>query len=102
MEDFIITEDDVSNSIKEMNPNETTGPDKINPKLIIECKEALIKPLSNIFNESLKTSTMPNAWKNSVYMSPIFEFGDKYLPSNYRPISICKPYLLQLYAKYRQ
>ena len=75
MEVFIITEEDVSNSIKEMNPNKTTGPDEIHPKLIMECKEALIKPLTKIFNESLKTSKVPKAWKNSV-ITPIFKSGD--------------------------
>ena len=48
MKDFIITEENVPNSIKDMNTNKTAGPDKIDPKLIIGCKKTLIKPLTKI------------------------------------------------------
>lgn len=50
-------------------------------------KEALAPPLTHLFNTSIKSSTVPMAWKLST-ITPIFKAGDKADMNNYRPISI--------------
>ena len=70
-----------------MNPNKAAGPDGIHPKIVIECKDILAKPMADLFNKSLKNSFVPRAWKHSL-VTPIFKTGNKHLPENYRPISI--------------
>ena len=87
LDSFTITEAEVLNSLKELKANKAGGLDQIHPKLLIECKELLAKPLSIIFNKSLVTSSVPKSWKKSL-VTPIFKSGDKLLPENYRPISI--------------
>ena len=40
-----------------------------------------------MFNYSLNTNTVPSSWKIS-NVCPIFKFGNPFLPSNYRPVSL--------------
>lgn len=57
-------------------------------------------PLSHIFNTTLRTGILPQAWREA-NVTPIFKKGKKSLPSNYRPISltsvICK--LLETFVR---
>ena len=71
LEEFNILENDVIKAIEELNPNKACGPDQIHPKLIIECKEILVTPLTQMFNKSLQTAEVPSAKKNST-VTPIF------------------------------
>ena len=44
-------------------------------------------PYSIVFNRSLEQGYFPNSWKEA-NVSPIFKKDEKFLPSNYRPISL--------------
>ena len=60
--------------------------DCINNRILIETAHQLVPHLSELFNFSLNTSSVPNSWKvSNVY--PIFKSGDPSLPSHYRPVS---------------
>ena len=47
----------------------------------------LTKPLTRLFNLSLKTGNVPQGWKIA-NVSPIYKKGSKSDPKNYRPVSL--------------
>ena len=51
---FIITENEILSVMNNMNVNKTPGPDKISPRLLKEAKNELVKPLTTLFNKTLK------------------------------------------------
>src|ERR1700759_3224200 len=64
----------------------STGVDDISSTYALKTKSILAKPLTLLFNSSLKDNVIPNDWKKA-NVSPIFKNGEKSLVSNYRPIS---------------
>lgn len=81
-----IDADLVSKYLKRLDPSKGAGPDGIPPLFITECANHLSKPLSILFNTSLKTGTFPDIWKRA-YVTPIHKSGNKCEADNYRPIS---------------
>jgi hypothetical protein len=77
----------VLNLLRDLNPNKSTGPDGISARLLKETAEVVAAPLTNIYNKSLETSSIPDDWKMA-NVTPIFKKGDKCKPENYRPISL--------------
>ena len=55
------------------------------------------KSLQKIFSTSLETSKFPDTWKTA-RVAPIFKDGDKFIRSNYRPISVL-PVVSRLFEK---
>ena len=55
--------------------------------MLKKCAETLQHPLYILFNESLKSSYFPTAWKLA-HVVPIYKSGDKSLIQNYRPVSL--------------
>jgi hypothetical protein len=82
-----VTEGQVLNCIENLKVNKTPGPDKISPRVLKEAKNSFVKPLTDLFNISLQTGTLPDQWKQA-NVTPIFKKGSKSQPSNYRPISL--------------
>jgi hypothetical protein len=62
------------------------GPDGIHPLILKNCASILYQPLTHIFNESLATSTFPDAWKRYSVRS-IFKKGARSNIMNYRCIA---------------
>lgn len=62
------------------------GPDGIPAVLYCRGIDAMINPLSQIFNNSLQQAKFPTIWKSSV-MFPVFKSGDKHSVKNYRGIT---------------
>jgi len=82
-----ITELQVSNKLKSLDPSKSPGIDAIHPKILKECHEELAKPISTLFNKSLASGQLPNMWKLA-QVTALFKKGDKKASSNYRPVSL--------------
>ena len=82
-----IDETYVLNSIKQLKNGKAPGPDKISTKLIKDAADFIWKPLTMVFNSSLKFGIFPDIWKLA-RVTPIFKTGSKKDANNYRPISV--------------
>ena len=58
-----IAEEQALNCLDKLNVNKTPGPDTISPRMLKEAKDEFLKPLTSLFNKSLRTGTVPNEWK---------------------------------------
>lgn len=89
----IFQEKEVLKLLQDLNVNKSPGPDGLHPKMLKELSEALVKPLTIIYNTSLSLGTVPDSWKEG-NITALFKKGDKSNPGNYRPVSltsvICK------------
>lgn len=85
--DFIIDETEVLCKLSKINVNKSMGPDEIHGKIIYEMRNELVKPLTHLFNLSLKTGFIPQDWRDANVI-PIFKKGSMSAASNYRPVSL--------------
>ena len=67
--------------------NTASGPDGISGTMLRQTAASIAPALTNLFNLSLSSSTVPDEWKLSI-VTPIFKAGDASEASNYRPISL--------------
>ena len=87
MKDIYVNPNGVRSYLGKLNPNKASGPDTINARILKECCNELGDILTAIFNKSLKTGQVPDDW-HKANVAPIFKKGEKYDPSNYRPVSL--------------
>ena len=87
MESFIITVPGVTKLLKSLNIRKAAGPDGIVPRLLFKFSEQLALPLTFLFNKSIESGRAPEDWRQA-NAAPIFKKGEKYKPSNYRPVSL--------------
>ncbi len=86
--DFEINEEDVRKLLFNLDTTKATGPDNISNVFLKKCAISLAKPLTIIFNLSLKTGTFPSKWKLA-HVTPVFKNkGDQKRCDFYRPISL--------------
>ena len=77
----------VESRLLSLDSNTAMGPDGIHPLVLKNCAKHLARPLSTIFKRSLGEGLVPKAWKRSVVI-PIFKKGHRFVPLNYRPVSL--------------
>jgi hypothetical protein len=87
IEDFDITEQEVIDILKGINPNKAYGPDGISPRLLREAGRSIASSLARLFNLSLRTGIFPAIWKQANVL-PIFKKDDPGTTTNYRPVSL--------------
>ena len=59
------TEEEMKEQLKNLKPNKSPGTDEIHPHLLRECASNLAKPLSILFNLTVKQSKLPAEFKTS-------------------------------------
>ena len=84
---LLLTEENLAKKLKKLEISKSPGPDGIHPRVIHELKDTLVKPLLIIFQTSVRTSTVPSAWKNAAIYA-IHKKGDRHAAGNYRPVSL--------------
>jgi hypothetical protein len=87
LEDIIITERDVDDILKTINPDKAYGPDNISPRLIKEAGSTITAILTKIFNKSLQLAKFPLIWKRANVL-PIYKKAENFITTNYRPVSL--------------
>ena len=77
----------VENLLQKLKINKASGPDDLPAYILRETAVEIAPVLTAIFNQSLKTGTLPEDWLKA-NIAPIFKKGNKNLAENYRPISL--------------
>ena len=84
------------------------GPDKISIRVIKDSLPVILRPLTDIINNSFAASTFPEAWKTTEVI-PLLKDGDHEVPANNRPLSlltvaskVCERIALQQFNSYLQ
>ena len=80
-----IDQHNVAYAITSLDIKKAFGCDDINPHLIKMCAEYLIHGLTNLFQLSVQTSSIPQQWKVHKIV-PVYKKRDRSIVSNYRPI----------------
>ncbi|XP_053394930.1 uncharacterized protein LOC128555668 [Mercenaria mercenaria] len=84
---IIITEEEVTETLKSLTVGKAAGPDNVNNRILKELSQELARPLCHLFNISISTGQMPSKWKLA-HVCAVFKKNDPQLVSNYRPISL--------------
>ena len=70
-----------------MSSNKAPGIDKIPMRVIRDCLQAILHPLTSIINTSLLSACFPNVWKIAE-VKTILKDGNHEIANNNRPISL--------------
>ncbi|CAB4032748.1 Hypothetical predicted protein, partial [Paramuricea clavata] len=82
-----LTESEVANVLKSLDPNKACGPGGIPNRLLQNVSTEIAPSLCKLFNLSLSQRVVPSEWKLE-NLSPILKTDDPTVSSNYRPISL--------------
>ena len=82
-----VSEDFVEKELLKLNPNKSTGLDKISPRFLKDGAAVLKIPLTHIINQSICSGTVPNDFKTAKVI-PLFKKSNNTEACNYRPVSI--------------
>ena len=78
---------DVYQELVNLDVSKACGPDQITPRLLKLSAEFIAEPLSQLFNQSMSSGTLPRDW-TTANVVPIYKKGERCLVNNYRPISL--------------
>jgi hypothetical protein len=71
--------------LKNLDPSKTNGPDEIPARILKEYE--CVPHLASFYNFSQSRGKVPSDWRQA-NVTPVFKKGEKYLVSNYRPVSL--------------
>ena len=81
-------ESDILKYLRKENPNKSSGPDVMSNHILNFCADSLYKPLTKLFNYSLRKGVYPSCW-NISNICPVYKNkGENSEKSNYRPIAL--------------
>ena len=69
---FHVSESVVRTALKSIPMNKACGPDNVSARIIVECAEELVTPLTKICNASIRSGVFPDRWKQANII-PIFK-----------------------------
>jgi Notch-like protein len=87
MINILITESEIICKIAFLKNKGSYGYDGISNKLLKKFSDLISKPLAYNFNTSLTLGIFPDHLKYTV-VKPVFKNNDRFLSSNFRPISL--------------
>ena len=87
MPEIVIKTDGVEKLLRNLSPHKASGPDSLPNTILKNCAAELAPIISDIFQQSLDTGSLPSDWRNA-NISPVFKKGNKHIASNYRPVSL--------------
>jgi len=70
-----------------LKPHKAPGPDNISPRVLKELRDVIAPILQIIFQQSINTGQVPSDWREA-NIAAVFKKGERYIASNYRPISL--------------
>ena len=82
-----VTPADVRRLLEKLDARKATGSDGIPGSLLQQCADLLSYSLAVLFCTSLRTGTIPSAFKLASVV-PLYKAGDPSVPTNYRPVSL--------------
>ncbi len=86
--DIRFSTEDVHELLQNIKVGKSPGPDGLHPRVLFELADTIAEPLTILFRKSLDEGKLPLDWKEA-NISPIYKNkGSKYLPTNYRPVSL--------------
>ena len=85
--DVIFSVNNIEERLQEINPNEATGPDGVEGRLLKECAEEMAPILHGIYRKSLDEGEVPEVWKEAEIV-PIHKGGSKAVMANFRPVAL--------------
>ena len=85
--DIEITEDMVKKKLSALRQDNAGGADNLLPRLLMQIQNEISHPLWILFQKSLQEGAVPEDWKRA-NVTPIFKKGSRWLPENYRPVSL--------------
>ena len=93
LSEFGVSEGAVLRILESVKTNKACGPDGISARIVRECANELVAPLTLLFRQSLAQGTFPDKWKEANIV-PIHKKGSTKEAANYRSVS-----LLPLFGK---
>ena len=87
LDQIIISEQEVIDMLETLNIHKASGPDGISNTMLKYVAKSIAKPLTSLYNRLLKHNHFPDIYKYS-HVIPLFKKGERYLPSNYRPVAL--------------
>ena len=73
--------------LENLKPHKAGGPDDISARFLKENAAELAPMYQHLFTQSYNHSVLPKSWCEAS-VCPIYKKGQKYLPENYRPVSL--------------
>jgi len=77
----------VRDRLGNLDVHKSMGADGMHPQVLRELADAIVEPLSVIFERSWRTGEVPEDWRKAS-VTPNFKKGKKEDPGNYRPVSL--------------